>query len=65
MPSSNYQNYESGCQRNDAEAYILDPNNGQAYKVRLRPVEGASKLEVRGYIGVPLLGRTQTWVRVE
>jgi uncharacterized protein (DUF2147 family) len=44
---------------------ILDPNNGKTYKVRLKPVEGGQKLEVRGYIGAPLLGRTQTWVRVE
>ncbi|WP_372524323.1 DUF2147 domain-containing protein [Piscinibacter sp.] len=44
---------------------ILDPNNGKVYKVRLKPVDGGAKLEVRGYIGMPLLGRTQTWVRVE
>jgi uncharacterized protein (DUF2147 family) len=44
---------------------ILDPNNGKTYKVRLKPVDGGKKLEVRGYIGAPLLGRTQTWVRVE
>jgi uncharacterized protein (DUF2147 family) len=44
---------------------ILDPNNGKVYKVRLKPVDGGKKLEVRGYIGMPLLGRTQTWVRVE
>lgn len=44
---------------------ILDPNNGKTYKVRLKPTEGGKKLEVRGYIGAPLLGRTQTWVRVE
>jgi len=44
---------------------ILDPNNGKVYKVRLRPIDGGAKLEVRGYIGMPMLGRTQTWVRVE
>lgn len=44
---------------------ILDPNNGKTYKVRLKPVDGGARLEVRGYIGAPLLGRTQTWVRVE
>jgi len=31
----------------------------------MRVVDGGKHLEVRGYIGVPLLGRTQTWVRVE
>jgi uncharacterized protein (DUF2147 family) len=44
---------------------ILDPNNGKVYKVRLRPIDGGAKLEVRGYIGAPLLGRTQTWIRAE
>jgi uncharacterized protein (DUF2147 family) len=44
---------------------ILDPNNGKVYKVRIKPVDGGKKLEVRGYIGTPMLGRTQTWLRVE
>lgn len=44
---------------------ILDPNNGKTYKVRMKPVDGGKALEVRGYIGAPMLGRTQTWVRVE
>lgn len=44
---------------------ILDPVDGKSYKVRLKPVDGGGKLEVRGYIGTPLLGRTQTWTRVE
>ena len=44
---------------------ILDPNNGKIYRVRLTPSSDNKKLEVRGYIGTPLLGRTQTWQRVE
>lgn len=44
---------------------ILDSENGKVYRVRLKPVDGGSKLEVRGYIGTPLFGRTQTWIRVE
>ncbi|HRP27775.1 MAG TPA: DUF2147 domain-containing protein [Burkholderiaceae bacterium] len=44
---------------------ILDPNNGKVYKVRMTPADGGKKLDVRGYIGAPLLGRTQTWIRVE
>ncbi|MDE1554875.1 MULTISPECIES: DUF2147 domain-containing protein [Comamonas] len=42
---------------------ILDPENGKTYTLRLTPVEGGSKLEVRGSIGP--FGRTQTWVRVQ
>ena len=44
---------------------ILDPNNGKVYKVRLTPEDGGKKLSVRGYIGMPMLGRSQTWIRVE
>ncbi|MFG6455241.1 DUF2147 domain-containing protein [Roseateles sp. BYS96W] len=44
---------------------ILDPSNGKTYRTRLKPVDGGNKLEVRGYIGAPLFGRTQTWVRIE
>jgi uncharacterized protein (DUF2147 family) len=53
----------------DAELWdggeILDPNNGKVYKVRMKPIDGGKKLEVRGYVGMPMLGRTQTWIRVE
>ena len=42
---------------------ILDPENGKNYTLRLTPVEGGKKLDVRGSIfGI---GRTQTWVRVQ
>ena len=44
---------------------ILDSVDGKIYKVRMQPVDGGKKLEVRGYFGLPLLGRTQTWIRVE
>lgn len=44
---------------------ILDAAEGKVYKVRLQPIEGGKKLEVRGYVGIPALGRTQTWIRVE
>jgi len=44
---------------------VLDPNNGKVYKGKLKLVDNGSKLEVRGYIGLPMLGRTQTWQRAE
>lgn len=40
---------------------ILDPKSGKIYKAKMT-LEG-NKLYVRGYVGVSLLGRTQTWVR--
>ena len=42
---------------------ILDPENGKFYTLRMTPIEGGKKLEVRGSIGP--FGRTQTWQRVE
>jgi uncharacterized protein (DUF2147 family) len=44
---------------------ILDPNNGKIYRSKLQLLEGGKKLEVRGYIGVSLFGRSQTWLREE
>ncbi|VVD60997.1 hypothetical protein PPN31114_00097 [Pandoraea pneumonica] len=44
---------------------ILDPDSGTEYGCKVRVVDGGKKLEVRGYLGVTLLGRTQTWVREE
>ena len=43
---------------------IMDPNNGKVYKSYIE-LDGANKLKVRGYIGFSLLGRTQSWTRVE
>jgi uncharacterized protein (DUF2147 family) len=42
---------------------ILDPENGKEYTLRMTPIEGGKKLEVRGSIA--FFGRTQTWVRVQ
>jgi uncharacterized protein (DUF2147 family) len=44
---------------------ILDPDNGKVYSCKLTPIEEGRRLEVRGYIGFSLLGRTQTWIRQE
>jgi uncharacterized protein (DUF2147 family) len=44
---------------------ILDPANGKSYKSRMSITEGGKKLDVRGYVGAPLFGRTQIWVREE
>lgn len=43
---------------------ILDPTTGKQYKCFIA-LEGHDKLNVRGYIGVSLFGRTQTWNRVK
>lgn len=51
--------------KRDGDGYsggeILDPHNGRVYRCKLH-VNG-NNLEVRGYLGFSLFGRTQTWVR--
>ncbi|EJN00920.1 DUF2147 domain-containing protein [Herbaspirillum sp. YR522] len=42
---------------------ILDPANGKLYKSKLTVQEDGRKLNVRGYVGMPMLGRSQTWIR--
>jgi uncharacterized protein (DUF2147 family) len=44
---------------------ILDPDEGRVYKCRIALTEGGRKLEVRGYIGIPLFSRSQLWIRRE
>jgi uncharacterized protein (DUF2147 family) len=43
---------------------ILDPKDGNTYTVKMSTDDG-KKMDVRGYIGIPLLGRTQEWFKVE
>lgn len=44
---------------------ILDPKNGKVYKSKLTVREGGKKVEVRGFIGMPMFGRSQVWLRQE
>lgn len=44
---------------------ILDPFTGNTYRVKLKLKDQGNKMEVRGFIGVSLFGRTQIWERVE
>ena len=47
-----------------SDGKILDPEEGEIYRVKIVTEDG-KKMDVRGYIGVPLLGRTQVWYKVE
>jgi uncharacterized protein (DUF2147 family) len=44
---------------------ILDPNTGKVYGCKLRLTHGGHELIMRGFLGISLLGRSQTWRRVE
>lgn len=58
----------SGLKRDGAEytgGKILDPDDGQTYSSKIQLTDGGQKLNVRGYIGLPMLGRSQIWEREE
>lgn len=42
---------------------ILDPKSGKTYGCKIHLADGGKKLEVRGFKGFSLLGRTQVWER--
>lgn len=43
---------------------ILDPESGSVYRCKMHLEADGSRLVLRGYIGVPWIGRTQTWERL-
>ncbi len=58
--------FMSGLRKNGDEysgGEILDPDSGKVYRSKLTLVDGGRKINVRGYVGVPMFGRSQTWVR--
>jgi len=46
------------------EGKIYDPESGNDYKAKMN-LPNDNTLEIRGYILVPLLGRSEVWTRVE
>ena len=68
QPKVGLEIIRGGRKADDQEVWsggrILDPENGKEYSLRLTPLDGGRKLEVRGYIGAPILGRTQVWNRI-
>ena len=42
---------------------IVDPESGKVYSCSLTVIDGGKRLSVRGYIGVSMFGRSQTWVK--
>lgn len=42
---------------------VVDPDNGKQYQGKIWSV-GGNELHMRGFIGISLLGRTETWTRI-
>lgn len=53
--------------KSDGDAWsggdVLDPENGKVYTATLRLEDEGKVLKLRGYVGLPMFGRTQTWTR--
>lgn len=43
---------------------ILDPDSGHVYHALLISTNNGQRLKVHGYIGLPIIGRTQIWYRL-
>ena len=41
---------------------IYDPENGKTYKAKIT-LKDKNNLELRGYVGIPALGRTEKWTK--
>lgn len=56
-----------GLKHKDGDNYedgkILDPNSGKIYSLKAKLSSNGKKLVLRGYIGIAILGRSQTWIR--
>ena len=44
---------------------ILDPNTGKIYSLKAKLSPNGKCLVLRGYMGVSVLGRSQTWIRLD
>ena len=56
------KNFEYDGEGKYSRGSIYDPENGKTYKCKMTLVD-KDKLDVRGYIGFPALGRTENWTR--
>ena len=57
MKQKNTTEYEGGT--------ILDPLSGKIYKSKIKVSNNGKRLRMRGYVGVEVFGRSQTWIRDE
>jgi uncharacterized protein (DUF2147 family) len=46
------------------DGYIYDPDSGDTYKCKMW-LSNDDQIKVKGFIGISLLGRSETWTRVK
>ena len=44
---------------------LVDPETGKIYSGKITLSDNAQSLKLRGYVGSPVFGRTQTWQRIK
>ncbi len=58
----NLRNFKFVKQNLWKEGNIYDPNTGNDYSCKITMIDN-NTIEVRGYVGISILGRTDTWRR--
>lgn len=56
--------FEYKSENNWEKGTIYDPENGKTYSCKIY-LENKNTMKIRGYIGISLIGRTDTWTRVK
>jgi uncharacterized protein (DUF2147 family) len=60
----NLKNFKADGENAWSEGKIYDPENGKEYSCKMK-LNDPNQLDVRGYMGISLIGRTDSWTRVK
>ena len=48
-----------------SDGKLIDPESGKTYSGKLTLSDNGQSLQLRGYVGSPVFGRSQTWQRLK
>ena len=48
-----------------SDGKLVDPESGKTYSGKLTLSDNAQSLKLRGFVGTPVFGRSQTWQRIK